>query len=111
MRHHDHWDAADDSVAFGINREQTAADRRPFDRRHVSQQTGESDQIGAWIGAADGEAGLQRCIGRGFRFWLSRAGLTDHDPRMFDRLRQRLIVQLGAGLGVDAAKASLGNRR
>jgi hypothetical protein len=58
---------------------------------------------------------LQRRFRRRFGFEDRRTGLSHHDARMLDGVGQRIVitweaVELGAGLGVDATKAALGDR-
>ena len=68
------------------------------------------------IRAAKGYAGLQCRVSCGLYFRSGRAGLTNHHARMFYGVGERLVVarqaiQFGPGFGVDAAKASLRDRR
>jgi len=116
LRFHDDGDAADDAVTFRIDRKQAPTCGRLFDWRHVAQEPTKSHQIRARIRAANGKAGLQRRIRRGYRFGSGRTCLAYHHPRMSYRVGQRLViawqgVEFGAGFGVNAAKASFRDRR
>ena len=115
LRLHDHRDAADDAVAFRIDRKQSASGRRLLDRQHIAQQPGKAHQKRRRVGADDGKSGLQRQFRLRARLRRRRSGLADHHVRVLDRVGQHLVVagkavEFCAGRVIEAAEAFRGNR-
>ena len=117
LRVHDDRDAANDAVALGFDREQPAPGGRLLDGWNVAQQSGKRHQERPWIGAENGETGLQRHFGFAARRGRRRPGLADHDAAgLFDRVGQDLVVarqrrELVAGRRIEAAEACRRDRR
>ncbi len=93
LRLHDHRYAAHDAVAFRVDGEQSASGGSLLDRRHVAQQSGKGHQKRPRIGAANGEAGLQRRLGIRSRRDDRRAGFADDDyAGALDRVGEHHVV-------------------
>ncbi len=91
LRLHDHRNAADDAVAFGADREQSAPRRRLLENGNVPEQSRKTQQKRPRIAAQCGEPG-QRQLQFRLRDEFRQTGFTENRRRLTQDVGEHLIV-------------------